>query len=34
MVRALEAARSEAEIYGALGPMLDAARDTVRLLRG
>ena len=34
MVRALEATRSDAEFYEALGPMLDAARDTVRLLRG
>jgi CheY-like chemotaxis protein len=34
MVRALEASRSEAELYEALQPMLDAARETVRLLRG
>jgi CheY-like chemotaxis protein len=33
MVRALEATRSDAEFYDALGPMLDAARETVRLLR-
>jgi CheY-like chemotaxis protein len=33
MVRALEAARSEADFYAALEPMLAAARDTVQLLR-